>query len=90
MLGGNEVIVIIVAAILLLFSGKKVTELMNSMGRAIGEFKKGRIQAEAEVKKALEDGKKSVGKSSGKKKSVRKSIKATAKKKRTVKIKTGL
>ncbi len=58
MFGGNEIVVVIVVAILLLFSGKKVPELMHSLGRAIGDFKKGRIEAEKEVEEAFSAGKK--------------------------------
>lgn len=40
MIGGTEIIVI-AAVILLLFGGKKIPELMRSMGQGVRYFKKG-------------------------------------------------
>ena len=59
--GFPEIIVIVVVAVMLLFSGKKVPELMHSLGRAIGDFKKGKIEAEKEVEEAFATGKKESG-----------------------------
>ncbi len=44
----NIIILIIVAAVLF-FGASKLPELFRNMGRAVGEFKKGRIEAEMEV-----------------------------------------
>lgn len=49
-LGVPEIIVIILAIGILLFGGKKITELSRSMGRASGEFKKGKQEIERELK----------------------------------------
>jgi sec-independent protein translocase protein TatA len=61
MISGNEILIVAIIAVFLLFSGKKIPELMNSVGRALGEFKKGRTIAEKEVEEALRQGKEEVG-----------------------------
>lgn len=50
MLGFTEIAIIILVAIIVLFGGKKITELARSSGRAMAEFKKGKIEAEKELK----------------------------------------
>ncbi len=50
MLGLNELIIIgIVILAVLFFGGKKLSELSKSAGKAIGEFKKGKLEAEREL-----------------------------------------
>ena len=49
--GGSEWIIVIVAAGLLLFGAKKIPELAKTMGKAKGEYKKGEIEADEELKK---------------------------------------
>lgn len=51
-LGIPEIVVILLAVGVLLFGGKKVVELSRSLGRASGEFKKGKRDIERELKEA--------------------------------------
>lgn len=53
-LGLPEIIVILLALGVLLFGGKKITELARSLGRASGEFKKGKKDIEQELKEGEE------------------------------------
>jgi len=53
--GGSEWIIVIVAAGLLLFGAKKIPELAKTMGKAKGEYKKGEIEADEELKKYKEN-----------------------------------
>jgi len=50
MFGSTEIIVIVVAAGLLLFGAKKIPELAKTFGKAKGEYKKGEIEADKELK----------------------------------------
>ena len=45
-----EIVIIIVAVGVLLFGGKKITEIARSMGSASGEFKKAKRDVENELK----------------------------------------
>jgi sec-independent protein translocase protein TatA len=54
MLGAPEIIVIGLLVIILLFGGKKIAELARSLGKAKGEFAKGKKEAEEELKKEEE------------------------------------
>ena len=54
MFGTTEIIVIVVAAGLLLFGAKKIPELAKTVGKAKGEYKKGEIEADEELKKFKE------------------------------------
>ena len=47
-------IVIVIVVIALALGGRKILQLARPAGRAIGEFKVGRLEAEAEYKKAQE------------------------------------
>ena len=53
-LGVTEIIIIILAAGILLFGGKKIVEFARNLGRVSGEFKKGKRDIEAEIKKSEE------------------------------------
>lgn len=53
-LGLPEIIVIALALGILLFGGKKITELSRSVGRASGEFKKGKQEVERELREEAE------------------------------------
>ena len=54
MFGTTEIIVIVVAAGLLLFGAKKIPQLAKTFGKAKGEYKKGEIEADEELKKFKE------------------------------------
>lgn len=49
-IGLTELIIILVI-ILILFGARKLPDLARSLGRSLGEFKKGRQEGEQEVKK---------------------------------------
>ncbi len=49
MSGASEVLVIFLA-VLLLFGGKKIPELARSLGKSIGEFKRGQSESSPEKK----------------------------------------
>lgn len=52
-LGGNEILIIVLAAGLLFLGGKKIPELAKGLGRAMGEFQRGRMEVENELKRSL-------------------------------------
>lgn len=45
----SDIAIIIIVALILFFGTSKIPELFRSMGKAIGEFKKGRLEAELEM-----------------------------------------
>ena len=50
-MGTNELIIIgVIVLAVLFFGGKKLQEISKSAGRAVGEFKKGKKEAEEELK----------------------------------------
>jgi sec-independent protein translocase protein TatA len=50
-LGTNELLIIAVLVLgVLFFGGKKLQEISKSAGRAVGEFKKGKLESEKELK----------------------------------------
>lgn len=49
-LGLPEITIIIVALVVLFFGGKKVNELARGVGRFSGEYKKGKMEIEKELK----------------------------------------
>ena len=49
-LGIPEIIVILVAVIVLFYGGQKISEIARGMGRFSGEYKKGRMEIEKEIK----------------------------------------
>jgi sec-independent protein translocase protein TatA len=51
-LGIPEIVIIIVVFAILFFGGKKVGELAKGMGRFTGEYKKGKMDIERELKEA--------------------------------------
>lgn len=46
---GTQELVMIFVAILLLFGASKLPELARSLGKASGEFKKGKMESEKEI-----------------------------------------
>lgn len=50
-LGAPELVILIVAVVILLFGAKKIPELAKSMGRAKGEFEKGKMESAKEAEK---------------------------------------
>ncbi len=49
---GMEIIIIGIVIIVLIFGAKKIPDIAKSLGRAGGEFKKGKQEADQEAKKA--------------------------------------
>ena len=47
---GNEWIILIIVAVVLIFGAKKIPELAKTFGKAKGEFEKGKIEGEKELK----------------------------------------
>jgi len=45
----GDLAVLVIVALILFFGASKLPELFRSMGRALGEFKKGRMEAELEL-----------------------------------------
>ncbi len=46
-------IILIVVALIVLGGAKKIPEMARAMGRAMGEFKKGRMEVEKEINEAM-------------------------------------
>ena len=49
-IAGQEWIIVIVIAVVLIFGAKKIPELAKTFGKAKGEFEKGKIEGEKELK----------------------------------------
>ncbi len=47
--GGTNLLIIIVVAALVFFGSTKIPELFRSLGKATGEFKKGKLESELEA-----------------------------------------
>jgi Sec-independent protein translocase TatA len=45
----SDVIILIIVAIIVFFGASKIPEIFRSLGRASGEFKKGKMEAEMEL-----------------------------------------
>ncbi len=52
---GPEIIILLIVVVVLLFGATKIPELARSLGRATGEFKKGRVDAEKELEREGSD-----------------------------------
>ena len=53
--GGPELLIVLLIAVLL-FGANKIPELARSSGKAMGEFKRGRQELEAEIQRGVEGG----------------------------------
>lgn len=56
MIGIPEIIIIAVVLVIVLFGGKKIAELARGLGKFSGEFRKGKMEVEEELKKIKEEG----------------------------------
>ncbi len=50
MLGTTEIVIILILGGIILFGGKKISDTARSFGRFTTEFKKGKMEAEEELK----------------------------------------
>jgi len=55
MLGGQELIILVVVIGVLIFGAKKIPELAKTFGKAKGEFEKGKIEADKDLKEFKEE-----------------------------------
>ena len=55
MLGSTEIIVLVVVIGVLIFGAKKIPELAKTFGKAKGEFEKGKIEADEDLKEFKEE-----------------------------------
>ena len=53
-IGMQEIIIILVVIAVLIFGAKKIPELARTFGKAKGEFEKGKIEADKELKEFKE------------------------------------
>jgi len=56
-LGLSETIIILIVLGVILFGGKKIVELARGLGRFTGEFRKGKMEIEKEIKEAEKEAK---------------------------------
>lgn len=49
-IAGQEWIILVIVVVVLIFGAKKIPELAKTMGKAKGEFEKGKIEGEKELK----------------------------------------
>ena len=57
-LGSTEIIILVVVIGVLIFGAKKIPQLAKTFGKAKGEYEKGRIEADKELKEFKESNKK--------------------------------
>lgn len=55
MLGSTEIIILVVVIGVLIFGAKKIPELAKTFGKARGEFEKGKIEADEDLKEFKEE-----------------------------------
>jgi len=51
----TDIIIIIIVAVVLFAGASKIPELFHSMGRAVGEYKKGKVESEMELSKMVQE-----------------------------------
>jgi sec-independent protein translocase protein TatA len=56
LLQGSEWLIVIVIVVVLIFGAGKIPDLAKSLGRASGEFQKGKVESEMEVAKLRAQG----------------------------------
>ena len=54
-LGINELVILIIVFVVLFYGGDKMTDLARSFGKLSGEYKKGKMEVEKEIKKAKKE-----------------------------------
>jgi len=57
MLGGMELVILVVVIGVLIFGAAKIPKLAKTLGKAKGEYKKGEIESDKELKKFKEKSK---------------------------------
>jgi len=55
MIGSTEIVILVVVIGVLIFGVKKIPELAKTFGKAKGEFEKGKIEADKELKDFKEE-----------------------------------
>ncbi|MGC9087802.1 MAG: twin-arginine translocase TatA/TatE family subunit [Conexivisphaera sp.] len=50
----TDIIIIIIVAVVLFAGANKIPEIFHSMGRAVGEYKKGKVESEMELSRMTE------------------------------------
>jgi len=55
MLGSTEIIILVIVIGVLIFGAKKIPELAKTFGKAKGEFEKGKIEADKDLKEFKEE-----------------------------------
>ena len=56
LLQGSEWLIVVVIVVVLIFGAGKIPDLAKSLGRASGEFQKGKVESELEVQKLKASG----------------------------------
>ncbi len=54
-IGGQEIIILVIVIGVLIFGAKKIPELAKTFGKAKGEFEKGKIEADKDLKEFKEE-----------------------------------
>ncbi len=55
MIGSTEIIILVVVIGVLIFGAKKIPQLAKTFGKSKGEFEKGKIEADKELKDIKEE-----------------------------------
>ena len=49
-MGYEQILIVVIVAVALIFGAKKIPELARTFGKARGEFEKGKLESEKELK----------------------------------------